>query len=180
MKDIRILSVSCFHPPLSVNRIDRSLDYYLPKHSHNYWQVIVVTEGELEVVTANHSFRLTRGMVNVLPPHCEHSLSSNGYCQIGINFEDGIEELSEVYSAFPEPVSLSVPSVLEYSRQLCSLERDKPLWLESIGTLAKLILVATARVKLAKKPDPRERAILEYIETHLDGGFSLNGMLPIF
>lgn len=176
MKDITILSVLCAYPSVSVNCFERSSGYYLAPHSHDYWQVIVVTEGELDVITNNGTFHLTRGMVNVLPPHCEHSLSSESYCQVGVNFRKGVDELSEIYSAFVSPMSISVPIAVEYARQIYTLDRSQPMWLDSVGALAKLILIATAQADLVKKRDPRESAILEYIDSHVGADFSLKTM----
>ena len=169
MDNVRFLIKNCRHPYSHVNSIERQNKYYLPCHSHpDFWQVIVVTEGELTVTYDGICKKMYAGDAHILPPGYCHSLESSGYRQVGIDFVNDNQRFDTVYRAFGKPTVLRSPSILEYARKAEASDYDDPAAAEYIFTLCDLILLTMARC-VCENNDPLRSRILEYISRHPDG-----------
>ena len=111
-----------------VNMLHRS-SFRMEAHTHDYWQIILVTKGQL-LVSANHAeICLLPGMVHLLPPGQPHALSSpEGYSQFGIDLRPapvsahnafGITSL--LTEAFPLPTILSSDRLFRLTTQIAGL-----------------------------------------------------------
>lgn len=82
-----------------LNLMERGSNFYLAPHKHNFHQIIVVTDGQLEVITNTSRYNLESGEAIVLAPEEMHALKSDkGYKQIGLDIiakrdERGIYDL---------------------------------------------------------------------------------------
>lgn len=84
--------------------IKRLPDFKLRPHSHNFFHIIFVTSGTLEVTINNCVHVVHENQAVILPPYVVHALSSkNGYCQIGVDIFDvkGDELCSLLNQTFP-------------------------------------------------------------------------------
>lgn len=69
---------------LDINYYHRTKQWTIQKHSHAYFQFLVVISGSLAVTAAGEERVLTAGCASLIPPGVEHTLfSSTGYEQIG-------------------------------------------------------------------------------------------------
>lgn len=66
--------------------IKRLPEFKLRPHSHNFFHIIFVTSGILEVEINGSLYVIQENHAVILPPYISHSLSSkHGYCQIGVD-----------------------------------------------------------------------------------------------
>ena len=69
---------------LDINYYHRKKQWTIEKHSHSYFQFLVVLSGSLTVTAAGEERMLTAGCASLIPPGVEHTLfTSTGYEQIG-------------------------------------------------------------------------------------------------
>lgn len=98
------------NPYIRINQLHRG-PFTMKSHSHPFWQLIVVTDGQLCIKTSSETSTLCAGTIHILPPGWEHALiSQNGYSQLGIDLsadctERNLVPLLEQYflrpSSFP-------------------------------------------------------------------------------
>ena len=107
-KQIWVLNADLPRPFLSVNRWQRDGGYALETHTHSFWQIILVTQGQLKITTDFTESTLTAGWMHILPPGMVHSLlSTGGYVQLGIDLETDDSRLALLLKdAVSRPVSL--------------------------------------------------------------------------
>lgn len=83
-----------------LNVMERGSHFYLKPHKHDFYQIIVVTEGQLEVLTNTSNYVLESGEAIVLAPEEMHALKSdNGYKQIGLDIISKRDERA-IYDLF--------------------------------------------------------------------------------
>lgn len=71
-------------PYLQLNILTRG-NFRMERHCHDFWQLILVTDGVLEVRTERTDV-LCAGMLHILPPGLPHELySEGGYRQLGLD-----------------------------------------------------------------------------------------------
>ena len=103
MQESWILETSFSDRYQSVNFLYRQT-FTMEMHCHAYWQIIVVTEGTLEITScssqataAKETRCLAPGMIHFLPPGHFHALySPDGYTQLGIDLLPGNTPLSDL------------------------------------------------------------------------------------
>lgn len=145
----------------------------MPTHSHKFWHLIYLTEGELTVQTCGRDYVLHPCSAHIQPAKIPHSLSSNtGYKQLGINFYQ-TEQLSE---AFPRPVTLTLPAMLSFVHEIAALNVNDRFYKEQLIALCDLIIYTTAGAATRHDENPLKRQILEYIERSMEQKFSLSEM----
>lgn len=90
--------------------LERIKGYWKEMHSHNFYQLIFVTSGTLEIITEKSSHTLRNGQAAVIAPHTPHALSSpEGYSQLGIdifNQSDSRGLVSLLRKTFPEGTAI--------------------------------------------------------------------------
>lgn len=81
-------------PPFRViHVIKRPPDFHLRIHSHNFYHIIFVTSGVLEVVLDSTPYSIHENQAVILPPSIPHSLNSKkGYSQIGVDVLNLMEQ----------------------------------------------------------------------------------------
>lgn len=147
-----------------INCLERGAAYCLPSHSHSdFWQAIVVTDGELKVTSDDSCERLTRGDIHILPCGCTHMLESDGYRQIGIDFTPDDPRLQTVCRSLEHPTILHIPHAMEYARRICELGVDGQDNTELICALCDVILLCAVQT-VKRKPDPFRQRLLEFID----------------
>lgn len=73
------------NPYKRINQLQRG-SFTMTSHSHPFWQLILVTDGQLHIKTGSDTSTLHAGTVHILPPGQEHTLiSPSGYSQLGID-----------------------------------------------------------------------------------------------
>ena len=166
MESIYFVCTDCKKPFINVNHLERKNGFNLDKHSHLYWQAILVTEGALTVCTDDTKATIGAGTLHILPPGYSHALSSDGYRQIGIDFTDDAAGLSHVYSLFSTPSNITSRELGEYARHLATLDRSTPPAHDIIHTLCTLILQTAAAAAYNTSEAPLKAQILKYIDAH--------------
>ena len=72
-----------------IHVIKRLPDFQLRPHSHNFFHIIFVTSGTLEVDIKGSTHIIHENHAVILPPYVPHALNSKkGYCQIGVDIFD--------------------------------------------------------------------------------------------
>jgi hypothetical protein len=93
--------------------ISHESGFAMESHRHDFWQVIHVLAGTLEIDTGQGFASLSAGMIHLLPPGYYHALRSPwGYSQVSLNFtekEDDRGLLRMLSEAFREPAFLKMP-----------------------------------------------------------------------
>ena len=73
------------NPYKRINQLHRG-PFTMASHSHPFWQLILVTDGQLLIKTGSDTGTLHTGTIHILPPGREHTLiSPDGYSQLGID-----------------------------------------------------------------------------------------------
>ena len=70
-------------------------DAVLPEHSHVHQQIVVVTEGELEMTVSDQKQVLKPGSVLVIPPHAPHSAIALTPVKVTDVFHPGREDFPQ-------------------------------------------------------------------------------------
>lgn len=167
--DKRIMIISAKSDPIMLaSYYERRDGYRLERHRHiEFYQTIFVTSGKLTVTTDTSEYTLSAGMFHILPPGYYHSLSSDGYCQLGLDAAPGNPILTSFYDTFSEPTTLIVPELYEYIRRLLEERYDDRLSTEIGKALCILILLTAAKAALSRDAVPLKGRITEYINSHL-------------
>ena len=98
--------------------LQRSAQFVMEPHSHQFYHVNFVTSGSLVVTYQDKEYVVSEGQAVVLPPHIPHALAApDGYSQIGIDILDvsderGIHDL--LCSSFPE--GFAIVTMLSFPR----------------------------------------------------------------
>lgn len=73
-------------PYLMGNVFVREKNYFLAEHTHPFYHVNFVTEGEAVIHTCGKRYRVTAPGYMILPPAVPHAIeSADGYAQVGMN-----------------------------------------------------------------------------------------------
>ena len=73
------------NPYIRINQLHRG-PFTMKSHSHPFWQLILVTDGQLQIKTGSDTSILHAGTIHILPSGREHTLiSPDGYSQLGID-----------------------------------------------------------------------------------------------
>lgn len=162
-----ILRTALPEPYLMINYFYRQA-FVKEMHSHDFWQVILVTGGNLQLKTAEAVYEMGEGSVHILPPGYEHSLYSPGeYSQIGIDLraESPERNLSGLLKQhFPEPVVFEAKQLTDYGEQICS-RQNKGTMLSA----ARVIQLAEALIlDCVELFEPKEVSFAEKLSAYLD------------
>lgn len=122
-----VLEVDLPEPYLLINQLYRG-PFAKEAHSHPFWQIILVTGGQLQITAGEHSNILRAGNVHILPPGWEHALSSpEGYSQLGIDLDGDcfVRDLAPLLSRhFLQPADFPAEQLLPLAAQI-SEEQQK-------------------------------------------------------
>ena len=93
-------------PYRQLHILERIKGYSKEMHSHNFYQIIIVTSGMLEVLTPDKEFSIKSGEAVIIAPGSQHALySPEGYSQLGIdiyNQSDSRGLVSLLRKTFPD------------------------------------------------------------------------------
>lgn len=141
-----ILEQNLTNPYKRVSQLHRG-PFFMTSHRHDYWQLILVTDGQLQIETSSDTATLHAGAIHILPPGWEHTLTSvQGYSQLGIDLyvdcpERELVPLLERY--FAQPTNCCAKLLLTFAAEI-NLQQEKgtPLSLaKTINLLDSLILL---------------------------------------
>ncbi len=163
-------------PYMQINVHERREGYSLMRHSHNFYQLIFVTSGKLTVTTEHEENVLGAGMLHILPPREYHALSSDGYCQLGMDVAVNHPYIDIFYETFTKPATLIVPELSDYVRKLIDMTYDDRLSIEIGRALLSLILLGAAKAARSRDTVPLKGRIIEYVNSHLGCPSSLEEM----
>ena len=150
--------------------------FTLSAHSHDYYHLIYVMDGRVEVKVGGKEFTLNKYDMFIAPARALHSLSSDtGYTQLGINFYP-VESMKSVFS---HPAALVLPEIMTYAERAASLDPGNRFYDEQLIALCDLV-VSTTAAGMSSDLDPQKRRMLEYIESSIGGEFSLPMMAEKF
>ena len=142
-------------------------------HSHDYWQLYYVTEGDLVVETDGKIFCVNSGCMHIQPASVPHALSSEtGYTQLGINFNPP----QRFMDAFPHPLTLPLPDMLKTVQQIAALDTSDAFYIELLNAYCDLLLYTAASAINHHTVSPLKQRILDTIERDLGGNFSIGQM----
>lgn len=92
MEDFNIINgamINLLTPYRILHVIKRLPDFKLKTHSHDFYHIIFITSGILEVTIHKESYTIHENQAIILPPYIPHALSSKyGYSQIGVDILD--------------------------------------------------------------------------------------------
>ena len=102
-------------PYKRINQLHRG-PFTMASHIHAFWQLILVTDGQLLIKTGSNTSTLHAGTIHILPPGREHTLiSPSGYSQLGIDLNaDSAERrlIPLLEQNFPQPSSFPTEQLL--------------------------------------------------------------------
>lgn len=112
-----------------VHVLDRPAGFSMAAHTHDYYQVICVTAGSLQILTAAGMHTVRAEQAIILAPGAVHALASaGGYSQIGIDLQENPDEhgIRQLWGqTFPAPVTLlAIPAAPVSTRQIVNQIRD--------------------------------------------------------
>ena len=157
-------------PYLHIHNLHRGR-CFLEKHSHPFWQLILVTDGQLHITTNFGSNILNAGDLQILPPQWEHSLNTpEGYTQLGLDIladcpERRIALLLEQY--FTEPYIVSSKHFLALSMEINNLQNlNIPLSETRLLNLLDSLVISCMEIKDAN-PSFFKEQLASYLETNM-------------
>ena len=90
--DVGELITNLPEPYAELNFFYRPLKWSLFWHSHDYYQLILVTDGQLDVSFKDEVYCMRKGDFCIIPPHTAHMLYTlKGYTQFGINLNSSFD-----------------------------------------------------------------------------------------
>ena len=88
-------------PFLMGNVFVREENYFLAEHSHPFYHVNFVTEGEAVLHVLGQTLRVSAPGYMILPPFVPHAIESkSGYSQVGMNIGTGEDDRVSLLDAF--------------------------------------------------------------------------------
>ena len=150
--------------------IERGAEYLSDDHSHDFWQIIIVTSGRFSVSFDGDEHLLSAGWVHILPPGEKHILKSGseGYSQIGIDIRADSDEGILLGKLFERPAVFrsSDAEWLGYTIRnnlRDSVEASEKVIACSVEALLHAITAECQRAAI----DPVARKLSEWIDQHL-------------
>lgn len=163
----------CLRPWDWFKTYKREPGYFLGMHQHDYFQLLHVLEGELEVDYGEGWCVLREGDVHVLPVGYGHALrSTRGYMQFGANFKETPDERglqAAILRVFAEPTVFH----MRFRESWMSMLRP-PIVLRPDVTCFKLLHtldeygIALLENREAGSDDADVRELLDYLNANLD------------
>ena len=156
-----------------INYYIRRENYGRPRHSHDMYQYLIVTEGSVTLEYNGVAQTLTRGQVSLIPPHVLHEIyTETGYTQLGVNFFTqhdmaGLMPLIETH--IKAPVITKDMRFLEHEKEIVQM-----MVTNSIVTQAKAcLLIGEALLNLVESvvygtEDRFDTRLSFYLERHLE------------
>lgn len=172
-------------PYREIQLFKREPGWSLSRHSHPFYQIILVISGVLCVRCGSDTWYVNRGQAHVLPAGCEHALSSaNGYEQLGIDLNvagadrDVIPLLCDYV---PQPAVINCPEALDDIGVLVDRSRIG----NRIACARQTLMLDTMVIKLleahtrvgAERFDMR---LSGYVNSHIADKLSLNAIADEF
>ncbi|MBO5199328.1 MAG: helix-turn-helix domain-containing protein [Lachnospiraceae bacterium] len=158
-------------PYLPISPLERG-PFDMPLHSHDFWQLIAVTDGLLTVRTESSCTTLSTGMVHILPPGQFHSLhSQSGYTQLGIDLiplsnERNITALLTQYIS--SPVVLRPEHTASLAAQIAEKEEiSSPLALSQMAALLDLLVLDCIEAVQSSEQRRFDCQLLAYLDENL-------------
>ena len=104
--------------------------FQMNMHSHDFWQLYYVTNGDLKVTSEGNTFCVNPGCLHIQPALIPHALSSQcGYTQLGINFNAP----ARLRDIFLHPITISMPHMLEIVLQITALDDTNPFYTDLLN-----------------------------------------------
>ena len=157
--------------------------FQILSHSHPYWQLIVVTAGELTVSTAAERFDVAASEVHIPPPGQPHALESTaGYVQLGIDLwrEHPLTRLLE--SSFPVPAVISVRHSGELVARMDGYcpHMAVPLTCARVCNLAEALVLDCIEALGTSSADRWAEELTAYLDENLEKPLSLSQIAARF
>ena len=153
-------------------------------HRHAFWQLILVTEGQLTVRTDTGEYVLTAGTVHILPPNMAHALYSSGYTQLGIDLYPDVhvrELIPQLMRCFTSQTVLQVPRAVALCEEIAARQQTGTAlaFAQMISLLDMLVFYC---VEAAEQPRRQQFEIqLEaYLDARLSDALRLNDVAAQF
>jgi len=171
-------------PYIHTNILTRGA-FELPMHSHDFWQIIVVTDGILNITTHQDYRPLRSGDVHILPPKKYHALQSDdGYSQIGINLNPRINTrgiISMMERLFVEPVNLHVDKVLLLAEQISQKNAlGTPLAYAQMASLIDMFVFDCIEIMESDEKKRFDSKLIEYLDDHMSETLHLSDIAAHF
>ena len=167
-----------------LHRLSRGC-FQMANHSHDVWQVIVVTDGMLEIRANGESFMLCPGMIHILPPGEGHSLeSTEGYSQLGIDLrgKDKCPLLNLLTSCIPTAVSFPVQESLEICRRIDNhYDANRSLLSQMrIWNLVESLILCSIEKADGSHSDRWAEELTDFLDLNLDKPLALGDIAAHF
>lgn len=108
-------------PYASIQVFRRDFDWHMASHCHTMYQLIFVTSGTLHVLCGQDEWTIGPGQAHVLPPNVYHTLSSDGYEQLGIDVycDSEVRNILPLLEDYlPQPAVIDCPEALTDIQEL--------------------------------------------------------------
>lgn len=145
--------------------------FTLKSHSHPFWQLILVTDGQLHVKTDSDTKILNAGDFHILPPKWEHSLTApDKYTQLGLDLiagcpERGLVPLLEQY--FTKPCTISAERFLALATQISELQNiEAPLSKTRLINLLDSLVITCLEI-INSNPSPFKEQLVSYLDVNM-------------
>ena len=169
------------YPYENINFYYRPPQWHKSPHKHDFYQFLLVIEGELNIQAGNEEVFLKRGMASVIPPGHIHSLKTEaGYKQFGINMasgnalepgtDDGMMRL--LSASISAPLILNMPGFLDFLPEIedCSWPQTA-LSIQKIRNRLEYIFLTC--IEALQKRDGNQ-AFREKLMNYFKGNISAN------
>ena len=170
-------------PYIRINQLHRG-PFTMKSHSHPFWQLILVTDGQLCIKTGSDTSTLCAGTMHILPPGWEHTLTSpDGYSQLGIDLNETCDErglIPLLQQNFPQPSNVCIKQLLSLAEKI-SEEQHRGTALSSARLINLSDSLILCCLETPQSPDTSFEAQLSaYLDEHLSLGLCLSEIADHF
>lgn len=177
IKKLVVLNISDPSPGfLLTGYIERSSEYISDDHSHDFWQIIIVTGGSLKVSFGTSRHELSAGWTHILKPGDKHILQSgpDGYSQVGIDVKPDSPFGKTLAECFSTSAVIRSTDAERLGQVIHDNIKSRVAASEKLiaGCVESAVWALTAEMQRSSI-DPAARKISEYIDLHLSEHISL-------
>ena len=144
------------------------------KHCHAQFEMIAVSEGDINIMLEDKSYRLKENQTIIIPPLCYHSITVNGsgtYRRVTVLFDISAipETLQSEFIKKGTNIAITISPLIEKLKEIC-LKNNSGFYAPLAQSLMVQIFYETIKSeKTFEEPETDEflKEIILYIDRHL-------------
>ena len=177
--NIKLFSTSLEKPFVDFYSTYRPKDWDRPFHTHNYYQFMLVIDGQLDIESNNRKDTLTRGMVSIIPPEILHSFHTEvGHHLFGISLAEDQEDplIQTLNRHIKEHIVVNTPGFLELLPEIDECNRHQTMVSIQIirNRLEYMLLYCIQMMNKHNNQQFFNEKLIQYFREHISENMTLD------